>query len=113
MYFLLAFIFFQVLIVCPTREIAEQTQSAIKAIGSAMPELKSRCFIGGKELKVDQNSCKKCHIAVGTPGRLCQLVDEKHLKLDHIRLMVSRFKAKFTATQKSTDFNYCFRADPR
>lgn len=60
----------QCLILVPTREIATQIQEVFKSIGQSMSNLKVKKFIGGSEVKKDIASLKKCHIAIGTPGKL-------------------------------------------
>lgn len=59
----------QVLILAPTREIAVQIQDTIRAIGCEMDGLRSHVFIGGTLFGPDRQKLKKCHIAVGTPGK--------------------------------------------
>jgi len=39
-------------------------------------------------LETDQGKCKSCHIAVGTPGRVRQLIDNNFLKTKTIRLFI-------------------------
>ena len=60
----------QVLVLAPTREIAIQIWDVIKSIGQALSELRCHTFIGGMPLQEDKQKLKKCHIAVGTPGKL-------------------------------------------
>lgn len=76
----------QVLILAPTREIAQQIVFVIKSIKS--DDCFVHAFIGGLPLKEDQTHLKRCHIAVGTPGRIEELLRLKHLRADSIRLMV-------------------------
>ncbi|XP_076312960.1 uncharacterized protein LOC143226196 [Tachypleus tridentatus] len=78
----------QVLILTPTREIAVQNCDAVLSIGRKFPGLKSYYFIGGMPIKEDHLKLKKCHIAVGTPGRIQQLINEELLKTDSVRLFV-------------------------
>ncbi|RUS79846.1 hypothetical protein EGW08_012372, partial [Elysia chlorotica] len=78
----------QVLVLAPTREIAQQIQSVICEIGKAMPGLKCHTFIGGLPILQDKINCKNCHIAVGTPGRVKQLIEIGALKVNSIRLFV-------------------------
>lgn len=60
----------------------------MKTLGKFVSGLKVGCFIGGMGLKIDQSKAKSCHIIIGSPGRICQLVKEGHLSLDSIRLFV-------------------------
>ena len=39
-------------------------------------------------LETDRTNCKSCHVAVGTPGRVRQLVDGGFLKTRALRLLV-------------------------
>ena len=34
----------------------------------------------------DQVKAKKCHIAIGTPGRIRALIDSKHIKSESVRM---------------------------
>ena len=63
----------KVLVLAPTREIAVQIWEVIKSIGSAIPGLQCHTFIGGLPLHEDRMKLKKCHIAVGSPGRILSL----------------------------------------
>jgi ATP-dependent RNA helicase DDX20 len=76
----------KVIILAPTREIAQQIVQVIKSI--KQPECIVHTFIGGTALKDDQNHLKKCHIVVGTPGRIEELLRLKYLRADSIRLLV-------------------------
>ncbi|KAB7495036.1 putative ATP-dependent RNA helicase DDX20 [Armadillidium nasatum] len=78
----------QVLIVAPTREIAVQIGQVINSVGSYFPQLKAYTFIGGINILEDKVKLSCCHIAIGTPGRLNQLVSLGHLNLNNIRLLV-------------------------
>lgn len=59
----------QVLVLAPTREIAVQIHSVFMAIGCAMEGLECHVFIGGRAVSQDKHHLKKCHIAVGSPGK--------------------------------------------
>ncbi|ROT84732.1 DNA-3-methyladenine glycosylase [Penaeus vannamei] len=78
----------QVLVIAPTREIAVQITQVINSIGIGTPGLRAYAFIGGIALSQDKAKLSCCHIAVGTPGRLAQLVELGLLKLDNVRLLV-------------------------
>lgn len=45
-------------------------------------------FIGGMSVKDDVVAAAGCHIAVGTPGRVKQLIANSTLKLRTVRLFV-------------------------
>jgi ATP-dependent RNA helicase DeaD len=78
----------QVLVLTPTRELAVQVCEELAHIGKYK---KIRCLpIYGKQaLHVQVNQLKqRVHIAVGTPGRVADLIEKGHLKLDQIRYLV-------------------------
>nr|XP_046253491.1 probable ATP-dependent RNA helicase DDX20 [Scatophagus argus] len=78
----------QVLVLAPTREIAVQIHSVIMAIGCAMEGLECHVFIGGRPVSQDKPHLKKCHVAVGSPGRIKQLIELGMLSTASIRLFV-------------------------
>uniref|UniRef100_A0A7N8X3B3 RNA helicase n=1 Tax=Mastacembelus armatus TaxID=205130 RepID=A0A7N8X3B3_9TELE len=78
----------QVLVLAPTREIAVQIHSVVMAIGCAMEGLECHVFIGGRPVSQDKTHLKKCHVAVGSPGRIKQLIELGMLSTTSIRLFV-------------------------
>lgn len=78
----------QVLVLAPTREIAVQIHSVVMAIGCAMEGLECHVFIGGRPVSQDKAHLKKCHVAVGSPGRIKQLIELGMLSTASIRLFV-------------------------
>ncbi|XP_052214029.1 uncharacterized protein LOC127832554 isoform X1 [Dreissena polymorpha] len=78
----------QILVLAPTREIAVQIWEVMTGLGSAMKGLECHTFIGGMPLHEDRMKLKKCHIAVGTPGRIKQLIEGGVLLTDSIRLFI-------------------------
>ncbi|KAL2103210.1 hypothetical protein ACEWY4_000078 [Coilia grayii] len=78
----------QVLVLAPTREIAVQIHAVVMAIGSAVEGLECHVFIGGTPVSQDKTHLKKCHIAVGSPGRIKQLIEMGLLTTASIRLFV-------------------------
>ncbi|XP_004699576.1 probable ATP-dependent RNA helicase DDX20 [Echinops telfairi] len=78
----------QILILAPTREIAVQIHSVITAIGIKMEGLECHVFIGGTPLSQDKTRLKNCHIAVGSPGRIKQLIELDYLNPASVRLFI-------------------------
>ncbi|NXS60371.1 DDX20 helicase, partial [Brachypteracias leptosomus] len=78
----------QILILAPTREIAVQVHAVITTIGIKMEGLECHVFIGGTPLNQDKVRLKKCHIAVGSPGRIKQLIELDYLNTASIRLFI-------------------------
>ncbi|CAH1266011.1 DDX20 [Branchiostoma lanceolatum] len=79
---------FAVLVLAPTREIAVQIHDVVVSIGQAMAGLKCHVFIGGLPVHEDKQKLRKCHIAIGSPGRIKQLIELGLLKTSSIRLFV-------------------------
>jgi len=78
----------QVLVLTPTRELAVQVCEELALIGRYK---KIRCLpIYGKQaLHVQVNQLKqRVHIAVGTPGRVADLIHQGHLKVQEIQYLV-------------------------
>lgn len=50
--------------------------------------LNVQVFIGGLPVEADLAKCKSCHIAVGTPGRVKQLIEKGALKPKSMRLFI-------------------------
>ncbi|NWT16450.1 DDX20 helicase, partial [Vireo altiloquus] len=78
----------QILILAPTREIAVQIHAVITTIGIKLEGLQCHVFIGGTPLSQDKSRLKRCHIAVGSPGRIKQLIELDYLSTASIRLFV-------------------------
>ncbi|XP_027751006.1 probable ATP-dependent RNA helicase DDX20 isoform X1 [Empidonax traillii] len=78
----------QILVLAPTREIAVQIHAVITTIAIKMEGLECHVFIGGTPLSQDKSRLKKCHIAVGSPGRIKQLIELDYLNTASIRLFI-------------------------
>lgn len=78
----------QVLVLAPTREIAHQIFSVVSTLSVSMEKLHCSLFIGGIPVEKDIRNAQSCHIAVGTPGRIRQLIQLKHIRTQSIRLFV-------------------------
>ncbi len=76
------------LVVAPTRELAAQVQ---RELGWLFGRTSARIvsFTGGTDLRLDARNLKRgVDIAVGTPGRLVDLIDRKALDLSGIEVVV-------------------------
>ncbi|CAH1112445.1 unnamed protein product [Psylliodes chrysocephalus] len=102
----------EVLIVSPTREIAVQSQEVFKLIGCYFEDLKVESFIGGLSLAEDKEKCKICNIAVGTPGRIKQLISLKSLNTNSIRLFVLDEADKLMENSFRNDINEIYNSLP-
>jgi superfamily II DNA/RNA helicase len=79
----------QVLILSPTRELAEQTQKVVSALGDFM-NVKCHACIGGKSLGNDLKLLERGGIQVvsGTPGRIYDLIKRNALSTAHLKALV-------------------------
>jgi ATP-dependent RNA helicase len=78
----------QVLILSPTRELAEQSCKVILALGDYM-KITCHCLIGGKSVEEDIKQLNHgVHIISGTPGRIYDMIQRKNLKTRNIKLLV-------------------------
>ncbi|KAG0285176.1 translation initiation factor eIF4A [Linnemannia gamsii] len=78
----------QALVLAPTRELAQQTQKVVLALGDFM-KVDCHVCIGGTSAREDMNRVSKgSHVVVGTPGRVLHLLKASALKTDSLRLFV-------------------------
>lgn len=78
----------QALILAPTRELAQQIQKVVIALGDFMNTMCHAC-IGGTNVKDDMRKLELgVHVVVGTPGRVADMITRKALKSSHIKLFV-------------------------
>ncbi len=79
---------FQILIVSPTRELAVQIDQEFKSITLGL-KLYSACLIGGTSVREDISKLKLlCHVVIGTPGRISDMVRQKALNLNTFSVLV-------------------------
>lgn len=78
----------QTIVISPTREIAFQSADVISQLGHFINGLGVQLFVGGIALSEDIKHLNRCHIAVGTPGRLKYLISAGHLNCESVRLLV-------------------------
>jgi len=78
----------QVLVICPTRELSQQTERVAQAIGLYM-HLKVLSATGGNQIRSDVNALKAgAQFIVGTPGRIFDLICRGELTVEHIRYVI-------------------------
>jgi len=72
------------MVLCHTRELAFQIKNEYDRFSKYFPDIKTAVFYGGVPVTQQRDALKKeaPHIAIGTPGRVLQLVKEETLKLD-------------------------------
>ncbi|CAD5228256.1 unnamed protein product [Bursaphelenchus okinawaensis] len=78
----------QALIMAPTRELAQQIQIVIRALGDYL-KVKVHACIGGTNVRDDQRKLESgVQIVVGTPGRVADLIQRNALKTEDICMFV-------------------------
>eukprot|EP00921_Rhytidocystis_pertsovi_P001707 GHVQ01002911.1.p1 GENE.GHVQ01002911.1~~GHVQ01002911.1.p1 ORF type:complete len:431 (+),score=67.55 GHVQ01002911.1:183-1475(+) len=78
----------QALILAPTRELAQQIQKVVLALGDYL-KVQCHACVGGTVVRDDIARLKQgVHIVVGTPGRVYDMVEKKHLKVENMKLFV-------------------------
>jgi len=79
----------QVLILSPTRELAEQTQRVVAALGDFL-NVKCHSCIGGKSMGQDLKELEKGGVQVvsGTPGRVYDLIRRNALSTSGLKAMI-------------------------
>jgi len=79
----------QSLVVCPTRELADQVATDIRKLARSIHNIKVMTLCGGTPLSPQAASLEHgAHIIVGTPGRLQDHLSRGSLNLDHVKVLV-------------------------
>lgn len=79
----------QALVLCPTRELAEQVSTEIRRLARAIPNTKILSLCGGKPMQAQLASLEhQPHIVVGTPGRILKHLDKESLKLNGLKTLI-------------------------
>jgi len=75
----------QSLILAPTRELAQQIQKVVIALGDYM-DVQVHACVGGTAVRDDIRTLQGgVHVVVGTPGRVYDMINRRALRLDSIR----------------------------
>jgi len=78
----------QALVLSPTRELAQQIQKVLYALGSSMSVEVHAC-IGGKSVGEDIKRLDNgVQVVSGTPGRVFDMIRRKHLRTQNIKMLV-------------------------
>ncbi len=79
----------QALVLCPTRELADQVGKHLRKLATGIPNLKLSVLCGGIPLGPQLASLTHApHVVVGTPGRVLELVQKEALDLRKVRTLV-------------------------
>lgn len=76
----------QALILAPTRELAQQIQKVVIALGDYM-NIECHACVGGTNVRDDMAKLQEgVHVVVGTPGRVFDMINRRALRTDTIKL---------------------------
>ncbi|KAI9445901.1 P-loop containing nucleoside triphosphate hydrolase protein [Lactarius indigo] len=76
----------QALILAPTRELAQQIQKVVIALGDYM-NVECHACVGGTNVREDMAKLQEgVHVVVGTPGRVYDMINRRALRTDTIKL---------------------------
>ena len=79
----------QALVLCPTRELADQVTGEIRRLARAADNVKVTTLVGGVPLRGQTVSLSHgVHIVVGTPGRVLDHMERGHMNFDALSTLV-------------------------
>jgi ATP-independent RNA helicase DbpA len=79
----------QGLVLCPTRELADQVSREIRRLAAFIPNVKVTTLCGGVPRRTHINSLThEPHIVVGTPGRILDLLQKRALPMSALQVLV-------------------------
>ena len=79
----------QAMVLCPTRELADQVAKEIRRLARSVPNVKLLTLCGGAPFRAQANSLQfGAHIIVGTPGRIEDHLRKKTLLLSTLSVLV-------------------------
>lgn len=79
----------QALILCPTRELADQVGNVLRQLARFTRNIKVLTLCGGQPMSAQRDSLvHPPHIVVGTPGRILDHINRENLKLDQLSTLV-------------------------
>ena len=79
----------QALVLCPTRELADQVSNEIRRLARTISNTKILTLCGGKPMGSQLTSLERDpHIVVGTPGRILKHLNKGTLILDNLKTLV-------------------------
>ena len=88
----------QALVLAPTREVALQAAAVVADVAATTPFLKIATLIGGLPTAEDERVLRRrCHVVIGTPGRVLALIQKGTLQTSSITLLALDEADKLTA----------------
>ena len=79
----------QALVLCPTRELADQVTTEVRRLARSEDNVKVVTLSGGVPLRGQTSSLERgAHVVVGTPGRVLDHLERGHLQLSSLATLV-------------------------
>jgi ATP-independent RNA helicase DbpA len=104
----------QGLVLCPTRELADQVSREIRRLARFMPNVKVLTLCGGVPLRPHLASlAHEPHIVVGTPGRILELIEKEALPLQAVKVLVLDEADRMLDMGFTDDINSILEATPK
>jgi len=76
----------QALVLAPTRELAQQIEKVMRALGDYL-QVRCHACVGGTSVQEDMRILQAgVHVVVGTPGRVFDMLRRRALRADYIRM---------------------------
>ena len=95
----------QALILAPTRELAQQIQKVVVALGDYM-NIECHACIGGTNVREDMKALQDGpQVVVGTPGRVHDMIQRRVLKTDNMKMFILDEAAEMLSVSVVVDSN--------
>ena len=79
----------QAMVICPTRELAEQVAEEIRRLAQRLANLRVVSLCGGRPSRDQVQALKGgCHVVVGTPGRIAKHERKRDLDVSFLQTVV-------------------------
>ena len=79
----------RILVMSPTRELSIQTAREFSDLSSKNLSFRTVLIYGGVSIEEQIDKLKAgCDIIVGTPGRIMDMIERNHLKVDKINIII-------------------------
>ncbi|MEG2119257.1 MAG: DEAD/DEAH box helicase [Pseudoflavonifractor sp.] len=78
----------QVIILCPTRELAQQAGEEIRKLAKYLPGIHPAEVFGGADMERQFIRLRRANIVVGTPGRVMDHMRRKTIRLDNLKMII-------------------------
>lgn len=78
----------QVLLLCPTRELAVQACDEVRKLAKYTPSVKAVAVYGGAPIERQISQLRFANIVIGTPGRVMDHMRRRTLKLNNLKMII-------------------------